>query len=202
MMLISLRLLIAVLILAAVGPSHHVEAQSPNARLFQDSEDYTILDEALKDFALRQEAATVSIVRFTHLPVSIHICLSRSYDSAQWQSAVKDLRAKNASIYVFDRKFNVPFEYLLSDEMEEVGGDRPTPPGKDHREFILEEISKLEQRSREHFTQVQMAAPGVSEDGQIALVYSAISYAGQVQVLRKKNDGWSVDPKPLCAWIS
>jgi len=116
----------------------------------------------VKAFAARNEARTVSIVRFTHLPNPdvFKSCLQHSDDSANWQSAIKDLQLENASTKAIESKFDVPFKYELSDEMEEIGGTRPTPPGKDHFEFLREEVAKLEKQSSERFAQVQMSVPG------------------------------------------
>lgn len=170
-------------------------------RLTQEA--YAVYSEALKAYAAREKVLTVSIVRFTILRAGEEEgCLDRAYDSKPWQSAIKDFRRKNTSAYTIEPKFDVPFKYELADEMEEIGGARVPPPGQSMIDFMNEQIAKLEKRERDHFTQVQLSAPGISDDGQIAVVYIEISYAGEFRVLRKKENTWTVDPNPLCDWIS
>jgi len=108
----------------------------PSTSSLKKPEAYAILSEAMKAFAARDEARTVSIVRFTHLPNPdvFKSCLQHSDELANWHSAIKDLQLENASTKAIEPKFDVPFKYDLSDEMEEIGGTRPTPPGKDHFE--------------------------------------------------------------------
>jgi hypothetical protein len=179
-----------------------VVAQSASS--LNKPEAYAILSEALKAFAARDEAHTVSIVRFTHLPNLdlFKSCLQHSDKSANWHSAIKNLQLGNVSTKTIEPKFHVPFRYELSEEMEEIGGNRVTPPGKDHLEFLREEMAKLEKQSKEHFMQVQMSAPGISDDSQVAIVYIAVSWSGAFEVLRRKDNAWIADPKPLCFWIS
>jgi hypothetical protein len=63
-------------------------------------------------------------------------------------------------------------------------------------------MAKLDKRAHERFTQVEMSAPGFSDDGQIAIVYMAVSFGGHYKVLHKKDNSWEVDTKPLCGWMS
>lgn len=180
---------------AAAPPSTAVPLGNPEL--------YIIYDEVLKEHARINEALTVSIVRFTQskLP-DLGRCLARADSSQQWQFAVNDLRRQNVSTYVIEPKFEVPFKYELADQMEEVGGDRQPPPGKDHFVFLREEMAKLKKLSDERFTQVEMSVPGISDDHQVAIVYLAVSWGGGFHVLRKKENIWGVDTKPLCGWVS
>ena len=164
-----------------------------------ETETYSVLNKALQAFMVEDNSTTASIIRLTRRPSErLSTCLNQTSDTTQWRSAVDDLRRKNFLTFVIEAKFDVPFTYELADEMEEVGGARNPPPGKDHFQFLREEMEKLENREREHFTQVQVSAPGISDDGQVAIVYIAVSFGAHFKVLHKTKDSWSVDPKPLC----
>lgn len=181
-----------------------VATQSSSSLSLSKPEAYTILSAALKAFAARDETRSVSIVRFSHLPNPdlFKSCLQQSDESVNWHSAINNLQLQNMFAKTLESKFQVPFKYELSEEMEEIGGNRVPPPGKDHSEFIREEMAKLEKQSKEHFMQVQMSAPGVSDDGQVAIVYIAVSWSGGFEVLHKKENVWIAEPKPVCFWIS
>jgi hypothetical protein len=79
---------------------------------------------------------------------------------------------------------------------------RPAPPGMSQQEFLEQQIAKLKRMAEEHYIQVQLSAPGISDDGQVAVVYIRISFAGEFEVLHKAGGKWTVEPKPMCAWIS
>jgi hypothetical protein len=170
------------------------------------SSDSLILQEALKDYARRVEASTVSVVRYTDLPTVYKLnllpsCLTRAYDSDQWKSVLTNLQQKNASSYALNPKFDVPFQYQLAEDLDLIGGNRNPPLGQDRFEFLREQMAKLEEQSAKHYVQVQMSAPAISNDGQTALVYIAVSYGGEFIILNKKEDSWVVERR-LCSFIS
>lgn len=148
-------------------------------------------------------AVRVSIVRFTAKPSKLLIpCLIEAGTTTQWQSAVNDLRRRSFSTFIIESKFEMPLKYELADTMEEIGGTRNPPLGKDKLQFLQEDMEKLESRTQARFTQVEVSAPGISDDGQLAIVYIAVSFGGHFIALHKTNSSWSVDPNPLCGWIS
>ena len=51
------------------------------------------------------------------------------------------------------------------------------------------------------YTQVQLSAPGISEDGQLSIVYLAIAFAGDFRVLQKAGSKWIVQ-RTVCGWMS
>jgi hypothetical protein len=200
---IPLRLFILTSALCVALLCSCASAISSSSIPLKDPDAYAIFNETLKEQAERENALIVSIVRFTHLPdLAVSCSMERTIDSGQLYSAVHDLRRKNASTYVIEPRFDVPFRYELVDKMEEVGGNRAAPPGQDKLEFLREQIAKLEERSQRRFTQVKMSAPGISDDGQVAIVYIAVSWAGGFRVLHKKGNMWIVEPQPVCPWIS
>jgi len=162
-------------------------------------EAYAVYDALLSNYVEGDKQATVSIVRFTRLGSTD--CLTEIDRSARWKSAVADLRRRNASTHSLERKFNLPFRYELADAMEQVGGARLPPRGKDPAEFFAEQIARLEEMSRRHYIQVQLSAPGISEDGQLAIVYMAISFAGDFRILQRAGSRWVVQ-RIQCGWIS
>lgn len=164
-------------------------------------DDYMIVGEVLKNNGKEMSLQWVSVVRFTRRPARID-CLKDQDTSAQWQSAVMDLEAKNSSIFVVESKFDLPFRYELADELKPVGYTLDPPPGKDREEFAKETREEFRKRREEGYTQLQFSAPGVSTDGNTAIVYSAVSYAGQYNVLYKRDNVWVMDIRPLCGWIS
>jgi hypothetical protein len=200
---IPLRLLITTSVLCVAILSSCVRAISSSSVSLKDPDAYIIFNEALKEHAQQENALIVSIVRFTNLPDRAARCsMERTIDSTQLHSAVYDLRRKNASTYVIEPMFDVPFKYELVDKLEELGGNRAPPPGQDKLEFLREQIGKLKEQSQRQFTQVQMSVPGISDDGQVAIVYIAVYWAGGFRVLHKKGNMWIVEPKPVCPWIS
>lgn len=191
---------LTLLLQASCAPPSHNAVPS----VLTNTEFYRIYNEVLKNHALNNEARTVSIVRYTkpNLLDQVYACLARVDATPQWQSAVIDLQWRNTSRYVLDPKFDLPLRYELAEEMERVGGQVAAPPGKDVETWRSEQYAKLEQYVTEHFTQVEMSVPGVSEDGHLAIVYLAVSWAGGFHVLRKEADTWLIDDKPKCFWIS
>jgi len=163
------------------------------------AEAYPIYNAVLSNYVQDDKQAIVSIVRFTRLASTD--CLAGIDPSPRWKSAVADLRRQNASTRTLERKFKLSFRYELADAMEQVGGARLPPPGKDPAEFFAEQIAQLEEMSRRHYIQVQLSAPGISEDGQMAIVYLAISFAGDFRVLRRAGSKWIVQGTQ-CGWIS
>ncbi|TXH02208.1 MAG: hypothetical protein E6P95_00360 [Candidatus Moraniibacteriota bacterium] len=184
---------------SCAAPSHNTVPSVLN-----NAEFYKIYDEVLKKHALDNSARTVSIVRYTrpNLLDQVYACLARVDATPQWQSALIDLQRRNTSRYLLEHKFDLPLRYELAEEMERVGGQLAAPPGKDVETWRHEQDAKFEQYITEHFTQVEVSVPGVSEDGHLAIVYLAVSWAGGFQVLRKEADTWLIDEKPKCFWIS
>jgi hypothetical protein len=195
-------LLSAISIYGCGNSSVEHQGASPRYAPLRNPEAYAIYNEALKHCVASQKARTVSMVRYTTLDHLMTHCLETADKSTQLRSAVADLRSENSSAYGIEPKFDIPFTYELADEMEQIGGTRPAPPGMTQSDFLQQQIRKLEQRARAHFTQVQLSAPGISHDGRVAAVYIRISYAGKFLVLHKNGGMWSVDPHPLCWWIS
>lgn len=143
----------------------------------------------------------ISIVRFTHRPGRID-CITNYARALEWQSAVGDLKAKNASIFLIERKFDLPFRYELADEMKPVGYMLEPPPGMSRDEFANQAREEFRKRDEEGYTQVQFSVPGISTDGNMAIVYSAVSCAGTYNILYKRDNRWVVDTEPVCGWIS
>lgn len=197
------RFIVALCLLLFVSIATSLRAQSLTS-ISLETEAYSVLTEALKYFVRDDNPVTVSIVHLTKRPAEISLsCLvDRTKTTPPLQSAANDLRRKNFLKFAIEPKFDLPFKYELADEMEEIGGTRNPPPGKDHFEFMREEMAKLDKRAQERFTQVEMSAPGFSDDGQFAIVYMAVSYSGGYLVLHKKDNSWEVDTLPLCSWIS
>jgi hypothetical protein len=161
---------------------------------------YAIYNVVLTHWVDGDPRATVSVVRFTRLGPTE--CLAEGRRSRQWKSAVADLRRRNASASSIEAKFTLPFQYELADRMERVGGILPPPPGKDPAEFLREDMATLADMGRRHFTQVQLSTPGISADGQLAIVYVSISFSGEFRVLRRAGTTWTVQPAPECHWIA
>lgn len=197
------RLLIAPCLLLFVTTVTSLQAQSLTSASLE-AEAYSALSEALRFFMREDDAVVASIIRFTKRPreFSLGCLVEHAQGSPQLRSAAADLRRKNFLKFVLEPKFDLPFPYELTDEMEQIGGARNPPPGKDRFEFMREEMAKLDKRMEERFTQVEMSAPGFSDDGQFAIVYIAVSYSGGYLVLHKKDNSWKVDTLPLCSWIS
>jgi len=182
------RFLFAVcaLLLACTVP--HPQAQS-STPLPLKTDDYVILREALNNFAARHKTLTLHIVRFTKLqgPVS---CPDEANVSMQLRSAFNDLRRQKFLTFVIEPKLDLSIEYELVDE------------------FTQEEtVEKLEQMMRGQVAQVQVSAPGMSDDGQVAIVSIAdLWFRGkfggfEYKVLRKKDNSWIADTKMLCKWL-
>jgi hypothetical protein len=188
---------ILVLILLAL----HINAQSVPPRAFVATDAYPIYNAVLTDHVGADPQATLSIVRSTAVP-DLSNCIARARNSAQWASAVSDLRRRNTSSSTIEEKFALPFKWELADSMEPVGGLRPPPPGKDPVEFLREQTAALEDMGRGHYSQVQLSVPGISADGQLAIVYLQISFAGDFRVLQQTNATWTVKAPPLCGWIA
>ena len=200
---IPIRLLITTSALCAALLCSCARVISSSSVPLKDPDAYAIFNETLKEHAQQENASIVSIVRVTNLPdLAMRCSMERAIDSEQWHSAINDLRRKNTLTYVIEPMFEMPFRYELVDKMEEVGGDRATPPGQDRLEFLREQIAKLKEQSKRQFTQVQMSVPGISDDGQVAIVYIGVSWAGVLRTLHKEGHFWIVEPKPLCPWIS
>jgi len=161
---------------------------------------YAIYNVLLTDWVHGDPRATVSVVRLTSLGSTE--CLAEGKRSRQWKSAVADLRRRNASASSIEAKFTLPFQYELADRMERVGGILPPPPGKDPAEFIREDMAKLADMGRRHYTQVQLSTPGISADGQLAIVYISTSFSGEFHILRRAGTTWTVQPAPECHWIA
>jgi hypothetical protein len=165
-----------------------------------ESKAYAVYNALLREWVDGDKRATVSVVRFTHLGSTD--CLDDVERSARWKSAVADLRRRNAATYTIEPRFDLPFRYELADTMERVGGILPPPPGNDPGEFLREGMARLDDMSKRHFTQVALSAPGISADGQLAIVYLSVSFAGAFHVLHKSGTKWIVRPDPKCRWIS
>jgi hypothetical protein len=162
-------------------------------------EAYPVYNAVLTHYVEGDKQAIVSIVRFTNLESTD--CLDHIERSRRWKSAVADLRSQNASPQTIERRFDLPFRYELADSLETVGGARLPPPGKSFAEFIAEQIARLEDMDKRHYVQVQLSAPGISQDGQLAIVYLAISFAGGFRILRRSGSKWVVQ-RQECGWMS
>ena len=196
-----LRYAVAVGVLCLGSLHLELRAQPVGPTPLRAREAYAIYNVLLQDFAEHEKTKLLSIVRFTTSPDTT-CSFEREFNTEQWQSALADLRHQNRVIHRLEPNFHLPFRHELSDSMQRVGGARLPPPGKDQLEFLREQMEILEKMDREGYSQVQLSAPGISTDGNVAIVYLAISFAGETRVLRKKNDRWIIDPRPLCAWIS
>jgi len=163
---------------------------------------YPILNEVVKEYATRQGAATVSIVRFTKVLEPSWCSLSDSDASSALREAFEDLWRNNTRPLLVEAKLDVPMKYELADSMETVGGARTAPPGRDPREYLREQIAKLERMRAEQYIQVQLSAPGVSQDRKTAVVYIAMSYTMEFIALRKTGSRWTIEQTRLCGLIS
>lgn len=55
---------------------------------------------------------------------------------------------------------------------------------------------------QESSLQIHLSAPGISKNHQVAVVYIALSFAGECFAMHKKDNRWIVDPEWLCPSIS
>jgi hypothetical protein len=163
---------------------------------------YPIYDAVVKAYAGREEAKTVSIVRFTKLDNWGDCRLGDAFDTDAWKEAVADLRRRNEKSFVLESKLRVPVTIELADAMEQVGGTELPPPGESELEVLRKRTARLDQMIRDHNVQIRLSAPGVSRDGRVAVVFLAVSFAGEFFALRKEEGEWKVERVPACSWIS
>ncbi|MGH8123207.1 MAG: hypothetical protein ACREPT_10605 [Rudaea sp.] len=177
----------------STGARHGQEQQALSADI------YAIYSAALRFDA--RDSRKLGILRTT-IPVGPE-CGNGAGMSPQVSEAMADMLRRSRKAQKLEAKFDLPFQYKFVDELEQVGGARPPPPGKSDAEFAEEQIAKLQKRIDEGYTEVALSLPGVSNDQSVAVVYIAISFSGSGYVLHREAGKWLVDPrKTFCNWIS
>src|SRR5699024_9850255 len=101
-----------------------------------------------------------------------------------------DFKQQNEVTHVLTNKFDLPFKYKLVDKLIPVGGVRAPPKGVPYDTFIKNQLSKLKAMMKEHRSQVKFSVPGISTNGNIAIVYMANSFSGGFWTLKKHNGKW------------
>lgn len=186
-------------LLVACGPPRQQTAAHPAKDIPASSsaEIYAIYDAVLRIEGA--DAKKLGIVRAT----SFHdTCGDSPSGTSQLKEAMLDFKLRNKQSRKLEPNFDLPFPYVLVNALEQVGGARPPPPGKSDSAFIEEEMAKLQKRIDEGYSEVSLSLPGFSNDGSVAAVYVAISFAGAGYILHRDGNRWTVDPKRFCEWIS